>query len=117
MFGIWSIWAIIVLILFCGGGSGLVFGGGAFLVVGGSGCDNMGGASTGDIMLTSTPELAHCAPPPCIKKQTQTTTKGSSKSLVSDMTPPPFGLFPNKRKFSYGMASLRFFPNECVSCK
>ena len=50
---------------FCGGGGGLVVGGGALLVGGGSVCDDLGGVSTGDeVMLTSHPELAHCAPPP-----------------------------------------------------
>ena len=49
---------------FCGGGGGLVIGGGALLVGGGSVCDDLGGVSTGDeVMLTSHPELAHCAPP------------------------------------------------------
>ena len=50
---------------FCGGGGGLVVGGGALLVGGGSVCDDLGGVSTGDeVMLTSHPELAHCAPLP-----------------------------------------------------
>ena len=36
-----------------------------FLVGGGSVCDDMRGVSTDDeVMLTSPPELAHCAPPP-----------------------------------------------------
>ena len=45
----------------CGGGGGLVFVVGALWVGGGSVCDDLGGDSTGDeVMLTSTPELAHC---------------------------------------------------------
>ena len=50
---------------FCGGAGGLVIGGGELLVGGGSVCDDLVGFSTGDeIMLTSHPVLAHCAPPP-----------------------------------------------------
>ena len=49
---------------FCDGGGGLVMGGGALLVGGGSVCADLGGVSTGDeVLLTSHPELAHCAPP------------------------------------------------------
>ena len=49
----------------CGGGGGFLVGGGAFLVGGGSVCDDLGGVSTGDeVMLTSHPELDHCAPSP-----------------------------------------------------
>ena len=49
---------------FCDDGGGLVVGGGALLVGGGSVCDDLGGVSTGDeVMLTSHPVLAHCAPP------------------------------------------------------
>ena len=54
-----------MILFFCGGGGGFVVGGGAFLVGSGSVCDDMSGGSTGDeVMLTSPPELAHCAPPP-----------------------------------------------------
>ena len=54
-----------ILIFFGGGGDGLAFGGGALLVGCGSVCDDLGGVSTGDEgMLTSPPELAHCAPLP-----------------------------------------------------
>ena len=54
---------------FCDDGGGLVVGGGALLVGGGSVCDDLGGVSTGDeVMLTSHPELAHCAPPPFIHR-------------------------------------------------
>ena len=45
----------------CGG---LHVGGGALLVGGGSVCDDLGRVSTGhEVMPTSQPELAHCAPP------------------------------------------------------
>ena len=54
-----------IVLFFCGGASGLVFGGGALLTGGCSVCDDLGGVSTGDeVMLTSPPELAHCAPFP-----------------------------------------------------
>ena len=54
-----------MIVFFCGGGGGLVVGGGALLVGCGSACGYLGGFSTGDeVMLTSHPELAHCAPPP-----------------------------------------------------
>ena len=55
----------VMIVFFCGGGGGFVFGGGALLVGGGSVCDDLVGFSTGDeVMLTSHPVLAHCAPPP-----------------------------------------------------
>ena len=60
---------------FFGGGEGLVGSGGALLVGVGSVCDDLGGVSTGDeVMLTSHPELAHCAPTPpriLVKKTTR----------------------------------------------
>ena len=54
---------IVMIVFFCGGGGGLVVGGGALLVGCGSACGYLGGFSTGDeVMLTSHPELAQCAP-------------------------------------------------------
>ena len=58
---------------FCGCGSGLVIVGGALVVGGGRVCSELGGGGGGlfamvmdfiKVMLTSPPELAHCAPPP-----------------------------------------------------
>ena len=53
---------------FCGGRGGLIFGGGALLVGGGSVCGDWGVLALvmyfREVMLTSAPELAYCAPPP-----------------------------------------------------
>ena len=57
---------------FCGGGGGLVFSGGALVVGGGSICGDLGVLTLvmdfREVILTSPPELAHCAPPPLFRK-------------------------------------------------
>ena len=57
---------------FCGCGGGLVVGGGVLGVGGGSICGDWGVLALvmdfREVMLTSPPELAHCAPPPYFRQ-------------------------------------------------